>query len=73
MSRLLTLLLLYQAGFEVGGFISLERIIEQSKETYYDTLFKSSYGNMQDKTIRELARSCQTVEDVHNEFVYLGK
>lgn len=44
MSRLLALLLLYQAGFEVGRFISLERIIEQSKDTYYDSLFKSSQG-----------------------------
>jgi len=44
MARLLTLLLLYQAGFEVGRFISLERIVEESKETYYDTLYKSSQG-----------------------------
>jgi Fic family protein len=44
MSRLLTLLLLYQAGFEVGRFISLERIIEESKETYYEVLYKSSQG-----------------------------
>lgn len=43
-SRLLTLLLLYQAGFEVGRFISLERIIEESKETYYDALERSSQG-----------------------------
>jgi len=43
-SRLLTILTLYQAGFEVGRYISLERIIEQSKETYYDALFKSSQG-----------------------------
>lgn len=41
MSRLLTLLLLYQSGFEVGRFISLEKIIEDSKETYYDALNKS--------------------------------
>jgi len=40
--RLLTLLLLYQAGYEVGRFISLERIVEESKETYYDALYKSS-------------------------------
>ncbi|MBI3316597.1 MAG: Fic family protein, partial [Candidatus Omnitrophica bacterium] len=39
--RLLTLLLLYQAGYEAGRFISLERIIEDSKETYYETLLKS--------------------------------
>lgn len=44
MSRLLTLLLLYQSGFEIGRFISLERITEKSKETYYDALYKSSLG-----------------------------
>ncbi len=42
--RLLTLLLLYHAGYEVGRYISLERIIEESKETYYDALNKSSHG-----------------------------
>ncbi len=42
--RLLTLLLLYQAGFEVGRYISLERIVEDSKETYYEALHKSSQG-----------------------------
>ena len=40
--RLLTLLLLYQAGFEAGRYISLERIVEDSKETYYEALHKSS-------------------------------
>lgn len=42
MGRLLTLLLLYQAGYEVGRFISLERVVEESKETYYEALYKSS-------------------------------
>jgi len=42
--RLLALLLLYQAGYEVGRYISLERVIEESKETYYETLLKSSQG-----------------------------
>jgi Fic family protein len=41
--RLLTLLLLYQAGYEVGRYISLERIVEESKETYYEALLKSSH------------------------------
>lgn len=40
--RLLTLLLLYQSGYEVGRYISLERIVEESKETYYEALLKSS-------------------------------
>ncbi|QBP43156.1 Fic family protein [Paenisporosarcina antarctica] len=44
MARLLTLLLLYQFGFEVGRYISLEKIIEESKEEYYETLRKSSIG-----------------------------
>lgn len=44
MARLLTLLLLYQAGYEVGRFISLEKIVEESKESYYDTLHQCSQG-----------------------------
>lgn len=43
-SRLLTLLALYQHGFMVGKYISLERVVEQSKETYYEMLNKSSQG-----------------------------
>jgi Fic family protein len=42
--RLLTLLLLYQNGYQVGRYISLERIVEESKETYYEALLKSSVG-----------------------------
>ena len=44
MARLLTLLLLYKAGYEVGRFISLELIVEKTKETYYEALFNSSQG-----------------------------
>lgn len=44
MARLLTVLLLYHNGYEVGRYISLERVIEQSKESYYDTLYASSLG-----------------------------
>ena len=42
MSRLLTLLLLYKANYLVGKYISIEKIIEESKDTYYDVLYKSS-------------------------------
>ncbi len=42
MSRLLMLLLLYQSGFVVGKYISIEKIIEESKETYYEVLQDSS-------------------------------
>lgn len=44
MSRLLTLLLLYKSGYIVGKYISLEKIIEKTKESYYDALQKSSSG-----------------------------
>ena len=42
MSRLLTLLLLYRSGYIVGKYISIEKLIEDSKETYYEALHDSS-------------------------------
>ena len=38
MSRILTLLLLYQAGYMVGQFISIEKAIADTKESYYEAL-----------------------------------
>lgn len=38
MSRLLTTLLLYRSGYLVGKYISLEKIIERTKDNYYDAL-----------------------------------
>jgi len=43
-SRLLLLLQCYHLGLEVGRYISLERLIEQNKERYYETLEQSSHG-----------------------------
>src|SRR5438128_4630781 len=43
-SRLLTVLALYHHGIEVGRYISLERLIEESKEDYYAVLQTSSTG-----------------------------
>jgi Fic family protein len=43
-SRLLMLLQCYHAGIEVGRYISMERLIEQNKERYYETLKLSSQG-----------------------------
>ena len=42
MSRLLTLLLLYQNDYIVGKYISLEKLIERTKDNYYDVLQDSS-------------------------------
>ncbi|HEU4369278.1 MAG TPA: Fic family protein [Methylomirabilota bacterium] len=41
-SRLLTLLALYHHGHRIGRYISLERVVEQTKEAYYDVLQRSS-------------------------------
>lgn len=51
LSRLLTLLLLYRSGYIVGKYISIEKLIEQTKEIYYESLQLSSagwYGNKND-------------------------
>ena len=42
MSRLLTLLLLYRAGYIVGKYISIEKLIENTKDLYYECLQESS-------------------------------
>ena len=44
MSRLLSLLLFYKAGYIVGKYVSMEMLIEKTKETYYETLQASSTG-----------------------------
>jgi len=43
-SRLLLLLQCYHLGYDVGCYISLERLIEENKERYYETLEQSSVG-----------------------------
>lgn len=53
MSRLLTLLLLYRSGYIVGKYISMEMLIEKTKETYYEALQNSSiewHNNKSDYT-----------------------
>lgn len=43
-ARLLTLMLLYHFDYEVGRYISIERVYEATKESYYETLEASSQG-----------------------------
>lgn len=43
-SRLILLSQCYHLGLEVGRYISLERLIEQNKERYYETLESCSRG-----------------------------
>ncbi len=49
MSRLLTLLLLYKNGFDVGKYISFEEQINNSKGNYYEALRLSSIDWIEDK------------------------
>jgi Fic family protein len=44
MSRLLTLLLMHRSGYIVGKYISIEKLIEKTKEEYYESLQQSSFG-----------------------------
>ena len=48
-SRLLTLLLLYKANYFVGKYISIEKIIEDTKDSYYDALKMSSVNWLEDE------------------------
>jgi Fic family protein len=48
-SRLLTLLLLYRSGYIVGKYISIEKLIEATKETYYEALQESSLSWHEEK------------------------
>lgn len=43
-ARLLTLLLLAHHGYGVGRYVSLERVIEDGRDSYYDALEASSAG-----------------------------
>ncbi len=48
-SRLLLLLQCYRLGYEVGRYISIELLIKENKERYYETLEMSSKGWHEDK------------------------
>lgn len=48
-SRLLTLLLLYQVGYDVGRFVSLERLVDDTRETYYEALQAAGHGWHEDE------------------------
>lgn len=44
MSRLLTLMLLYQEGYDVGRYVSVEARISATRDRYYEALSVSSKG-----------------------------
>ena len=56
MCQLLILLLLYRAGYIVDKYISIEKMIEQTKETYYEALQNSSDFWHEDKDVESMYR-----------------
>jgi Fic family protein len=52
-SRLLSLLLLYKAGYIVGKYVSIEMLIEKTKETYYESLQDSSLNWKEEESTYE--------------------
>ena len=44
MARLLTLLLLYQSGYGVGRYVSLERLVNDARDGYYSSLQAAGIG-----------------------------
>ena len=44
MSRLMMLVLLYKSGYTVGQYVSIEKLISDTKDSYYEALQASSYG-----------------------------
>ena len=57
MSRLLTLLLFYKAGYIVGKYVSMEMLIEKTKETYYEAFKQVLLAGMRAKTAMSLLLS----------------
>ncbi len=70
MSRLLTLLLLYQSDYQVGKYISIERIIEAEKEGYYQTLHTASqqWHQSQHDVVPWLEYFCSILNHAYIEF-----
>ena len=58
MSRLLTLMLLYQHGYIVGKYISLEKLIEENKQSYYEALQAVLIGRQGKITICRFCSIC---------------
>lgn len=69
-SRLLLLLGAYHLGFEVGRYISLERLIEDTKADYYETLRQSSQGwhEGQEDAWKYIAYVCTTLKAAYRKF-----
>ena len=67
---LLTLLCLYQHGFEIGRWISLEHLIEVSRDDYYVALRESSRGwhDGRDDPIPWLTYYCSLLRRAYGEF-----
>ncbi|GHU32128.1 hypothetical protein FACS1894166_04830 [Bacilli bacterium] len=71
MSRLLTLLLMYKAGYTVGKYISIEKMIEKTKDSYYKSLYESSqsWEREQNNSMYFINYFIFVIEQVYGQFV----
>lgn len=69
-SRLLTTLLLYRAGYTIGKYISLEAKIAKNKDAYYDALEDSQIGwhEQQDDTTSFIKYLLSTIIAAYRDF-----
>ena len=70
MSRLLTTLLLYRSGYYVGKYISLEAKIAKNKDLYYDALYDSQIGWLEneDDATPFIKYLLSTIVSAYNDF-----
>lgn len=70
MSRLLTTLLLYRSGYYVGKYISLEAKIGKNKDLYYDALYDSQIGWLEneDDATPFIKYLLSTIVSAYNDF-----
>ena len=70
MSRLLLLLMLYRAGYDIGKYISIESFIEQNKEGYNKSLKESSerWDESENNYIPFIKYILEIIVDAYKEF-----
>jgi len=70
MARLLTLLLLYRAGYEVGRYVSLEKIVENHDTGYYNRQLGSKQPLEYFETLRDDAIKKEICAAVNQRLAY---
>lgn len=73
MSRLLTLRMLYQSGYYIGKYISIEKQIEKTKDRYYDALEEADAGWYEKEMIQRRSSGICRQRGCRQEYILLPK